>query len=191
MSDMHFTSDVHFGHNNIIKFCNRPFSSVEEMNEGLVVNWNASVKKNDVVWSLGDFSFMSFEKTKEILKRLNGEIHMVLGNHCQKIIQNRKELLDSGLVKDIRDYKELSVQLGNTKQHICLFHYAQRAWNRSHHGSWQLFGHTHGDMEPYAKSVDVGIDSPWVTGKAEYRPFTLEEVAAFMKDREIIKHHAD
>lgn len=187
MSNLFFTSDVHFGHSNIIKFCNRPFASVEEMNEGLIERWNAVVNPGDTVWSLGDFAFMPFDKTMEVIKRLNGDLHMVLGNHDQKIAQNRKELLDSGLVKEIRDYKELS----HNKQRICLFHYAQRAWNGSHYGSWQLFGHTHGDMEPYGKSVDVGVDSPYVTGEAPYRPFSFEEVEAFMRNREVIKHHAD
>lgn len=185
----HFTSDVHFGHNNIIKFCNRPFSSVEEMNEQLIERWNNVVKPNDTVWSLGDFAFLPYEQTKQIIKRLNGNLHMVLGNHCQKIAQNRKELISSGLVKEIHDYKEISVQTSAGKQKICLFHYAQRAWNGSHYGSWQLFGHTHGDMEPYGKSVDVGIDSPFVTGQPEYRPFSLEEVEEFMRNQPIFKHH--
>lgn len=187
MSNMFFTSDVHFGHANIIKFCNRPFASVEEMNEGLIERWNEVVKPGDTVWSLGDFAFLPFPKTIEIIKRLNGNLHMVLGNHCQKIAQNRKELLESGLVKEIRDYKELSLN----KQRICMFHYAQRAWNGSHYGAWQLFGHTHGDMEPYGKSVDVGVDSPFILGYAPYRPFAFEEVSQFMTNQPVIKHHDD
>lgn len=183
MSNLFFTSDVHFGHANIIKFCNRPFASVDEMNEGLIQRWNEVVKPGDTVWSLGDFAFMPYDKTVETIKRLNGDLHMVLGNHDQKIAQNRKELLVSGLVKEIRDYKELSWN----KQKMCLFHYAQRAWNGSHYGSWQLFGHTHGTMEPYGKSVDVGVDSPFILGEAPYRPFSFEEVSDFMRNREVIK----
>lgn len=174
---------IFFFHANIIRLCNRPFDSVEEMNETLIKNWNAVVKKGDIVWSLGDFSFSSIENTIEIIKRLNGDLHMVLGNHDQKIAQNRKELLATGLVKEICDYKELSWN----KQKMCLFHYAQRAWNGSHYGSWQLFGHTHGTMEPYGKSVDVGLDSPYILDQAPYRPFAFEEVSNFMRNREVIK----
>lgn len=174
---------IFFFHANIIRYCNRPFDDVEEMNEKLIENWNAVVKKGDIVWSLGDFSFSTIENTIETIKRLNGDLHMVLGNHDQKIAQNRKELLVSGLVKEICDYKELSWN----KQKMCLFHYAQRAWNGSHYGSWQLFGHTHGTMEPYGKSVDVGVDSPFILGEAPYRPFSFEEVSDFMRNREVIK----
>lgn len=185
MQDLYFTSDVHFGHANIIKYSNRPFASVDDMNEQLVDRWNKTVKKHDIVWSLGDFAFLPFERTKEILGRLNGQIHMVLGNHCQKIQQNRKELVNLGLVKEVRDYKELSWD----KQRMCLFHYPQRAWNGSHYGSWQLFGHVHGTMEPYGKSVDVGMDSAWVLGHTPYRPFSFEEIREFMRSREVIKDY--
>lgn len=183
MANLYFTSDVHLGHTNIIKFCNRPFNSVEEMNEGLIQNWNAVVKPGDTVWSLGDFAFLPFEKTVEIIKRLNGNLYMVLGNHCQKIIQNRKMLVESGLVKEICDYKEIKW----LNQKMVLFHYAQRTWNGAHYGTWQLFGHTHGTMAPYGKSVDVGIDSPFITGKAEHRPFSFEEINEFMSKQDLIK----
>lgn len=178
-----FTSDMHFGHANIINFCQRPFASVEEMNEGLIERWNAVVQPGDVVWSLGDFAFMPFENTLEVLKRLNGDLHMVLGNHDQKIANNRKLLLESGLVKEIRDYKEVTWN----KQRMCLFHYAQRTWNASHYGSWQLFGHTHGTLAPYGRSVDVGVDSPFILGEPVYRPFAFDEITVFMKDRPVIK----
>ena len=183
MSNLFVTSDLHLGHANIIKYSRRPFSSVDDMNERLVENWNSVVKDGDTVWSLGDFAFMPFDKTLEILKRLNGNINLVLGNHCQKIQANRKMLLESGLVKEMRDYKELSWD----KQKMVLFHYAQRTWNGSHYGAWQLFGHTHGTMEPYGKSVDVGVDSPYILGTPVYRPFSFEEIRDFMRDREVIK----
>lgn len=182
MSNLFFSSDLHFGHANSIKYCNRPFSDVQEMNEGLIAGWNRVVGKNDTVWTLGDFAFMQLDPIMDVLSRLNGNHHMVLGNHCQKIAANRKLLLEKGLVKEIRDYKELSFD----KQKIVLFHYPQRAWNGSHYGSWQLHGHVHGTMEPYGRSVDVGVDAAWVTGKAEYRPLSFEELREYMKSREVV-----
>lgn len=76
-----FTSDTHFFHNNIISYCNRPFSSVEEMNEGLIEKWNSVVGKNDIVWHLGDFCFGKKENVLEIVPKLNGRINLVMGNH--------------------------------------------------------------------------------------------------------------
>lgn len=76
-----FTSDTHFFHNNIIQYCNRPFSSVDEMNEKLIENWNSVVGKNDIIWHLGDFCFGKKENIHEILPRLNGRINLVMGNH--------------------------------------------------------------------------------------------------------------
>lgn len=76
-----FTSDLHFGHQNIMKFCNRPWKTVEEMNEGLIANWNSVVKDDDIVFDLGDFAFAPNSKWKEILGRLKGKHYLILGNH--------------------------------------------------------------------------------------------------------------
>lgn len=76
-----FTSDLHFCHRNIIKFCNRPWKTVEEMNEGLIANWNSVVKDDDIVFDLGDFAFAPNSKWKEILGRLRGKHYLILGNH--------------------------------------------------------------------------------------------------------------
>jgi calcineurin-like phosphoesterase family protein len=73
------TSDTHFGHANIIKYCHRPFSSVEEMDETLVERWNAIVRPQDHVYHLGDVAMQP--KALQIVKRLNGHKRLVLGNH--------------------------------------------------------------------------------------------------------------
>lgn len=176
-----FTSDIHFYHNNIIKYSNRPFNDVNHMNDSLINNWNSVVGENDTVYSLGDFAFAKVGKILEILSQLKGNIHLINGNHDEEIIKNAKQLLDSGYVKSISDYKEIRVD----GQFICLFHYGSRVWNKSHRGSWQLYGHSHGTLPPYGKSVDVGVDAPFVTGKAEYRPLSFDEVSKFMKSRKI------
>ena len=77
-----FTSDYHFCHTNVIKYDGRPFKDVEEMNESLIENWNHYIDTNDIVFYLGDLSFdRSGKQTQEIVKRLNGKIHYILGNH--------------------------------------------------------------------------------------------------------------
>ena len=82
---IYYTSDLHFGHKNIIKYENRPFESIEDMTEGLIERWNNKVTNNDVVYILGDFalknSYMNKAKILECFKRLNGYKYLVPGNH--------------------------------------------------------------------------------------------------------------
>lgn len=181
----HFVSDTHWGHTNIIKYSNRPFSSVPEMNEALIKNWNAVVQPNDTVWHLGDVAFCKYPEFKSIISRLNGNKNLVYGNHDKMIEQNEAELLRLGLFKSIQNYAEISVQ--GTK--VILFHYGMRVWNKSHHGSILLYGHSHGSLPPFGKSVDVGVDSKEIT--SEYRPVSEHEVLAYMKNRqgEVVDHH--
>lgn len=76
-----FTSDTHFGHANIIKYCNRPFASVDEMNEEIIKRWNSVVGANDLVWHLGDFALGGYKNVLDIVPQLNGKINLVMGNH--------------------------------------------------------------------------------------------------------------
>lgn len=76
-----FTSDLHFFHRNIIKCCNRPYNTIEEMNEALINNWNSVVKDDDIIFNLGDFAFASKSKWKEIIEQLKGKHYLILGNH--------------------------------------------------------------------------------------------------------------
>lgn len=74
-------SDTHFYHDNIIKYCDRPYANSQEMNEDLISKWNAVVGKDDIIWHLGDFCFGSRNHVREILLRLNGRVNLVMGNH--------------------------------------------------------------------------------------------------------------
>lgn len=74
-----FTSDLHIGHQNIIKYCQRPFKDIDDMNESLIRNWNKVVRNGDLVYHIGDFSFR--ERGLEYERRLNGNIVHILGNH--------------------------------------------------------------------------------------------------------------
>ena len=76
-----FTSDTHFNHNNILTYCPRPWATVEEMNEGLIENWNHTVGPGDTVYHLGDFAMGDRTMVPNILSRLNGHIILVRGNH--------------------------------------------------------------------------------------------------------------
>lgn len=76
-----FISDLHFYHKNIIHLQDRPYTSVEEMNETLIASWNNTVAKGDVVYIIGDFSFGKYDETKAIVEKLNGVKVLIRGNH--------------------------------------------------------------------------------------------------------------
>lgn len=76
-----FTSDTHFGHRNILNFCERPFKDTDEMDETIIANWNNKVGKNDIVFHLGDFAFATNKRWQDLICKLNGKIILVLGNH--------------------------------------------------------------------------------------------------------------
>lgn len=185
-NDTWFISDTHWGHANIIRYSHRPFTDVEEMNEKMAQEWNKLVKPGDTVYHQGDVAFMPFTKLQNYLWRLNGTIKLVLGNHDKEITKNRHALLAQGKIDSIEYYRELKLP---GCPMIILFHYGMRVWNKSHHGSILLYGHSHGSLPPFGKSVDVGVDSKEIT--PEYRPIHLDEVLKYMEKREqsVVDHH--
>ena len=112
---------------------------------------------------------------------------MIKGNHDHS--DAFRMYIAHNKVIETTQYKEMKVAGVNT----CLFHFPIASWHRQHHGAWHLYGHSHGTLPPHGKSVDVGVDSPWITGKPEYRPFSFQEIETFMRTREISKedYHAD
>lgn len=169
----YFSSDSHYFHANIIKYSQRPFSSVEKMNETLITNWNSRVKPTDTAYHLGDFGFGRPEQLKQILRRLNGQKYLIFGNH-DKQLRKEKELL--GYFGWAKDYAEINID----HQKIILSHYSFRVWNQSHRGSWNLFGHSHGSLydDPHLLSMDVGVDCH------NYFPISFEEVRKHMSSKE-------
>ncbi|MAE86668.1 MAG: hypothetical protein CMB80_28295 [Flammeovirgaceae bacterium] len=77
----YFTSDLHFGHRNIIRYCNRPFNTVSEMNLGIIENWNNVVTDKDRVFVVGDVALCGTEEAKEYITQLNGHKICIKGNH--------------------------------------------------------------------------------------------------------------
>ena len=91
---IYFTADTHFGHCNVIRFCDRPFASAEEMDEAMIQNWNDRVTGNDTVYILGDMFFRS-TNAEEILKRLKGKKRLIFGNLGRKALFNAMPLPDA------------------------------------------------------------------------------------------------
>jgi len=184
-SKMFFTSDTHWGHSNIIRFSNRPYRDVNHMNEELIKNWNETVPEDGIVYHLGDVSLTNQGTTKDILDRLNGKIYLICGNH-------EKSVLKSAGCKDrfewIKEKFELAVPSEN--QLITLCHYSHRVWNKSHHGKWHLYGHSHDSLSDWGKSIDCGVDTAYRL-LGEYRPFKFEEIKDILDKRVTseVDHH--
>lgn len=156
-----FTADTHFGHNNIIKYCERPFATIEEHDVVLMNNWNSVVKGGDTVYHLGDFGFL----TERILPRLHGNIHLIRGNHDSVELQKHRRW---NFVKDVH----------RMKKDGCIFflsHYAHRSWPQMNHGAIHLFGHSHGNLPDFGRSTDVGVDR-W-----NYTPVSIDQIIQKMK----------
>jgi calcineurin-like phosphoesterase family protein len=189
MKNTYFISDPHFGHKNIIKYANRPFTSVDEMDETIIKNWNGMIGKTDEVYILGDVSLTNSERTNEILNRLNGRLYLIKGNH-EKSVMSSKENRDR--FEWIKDYYELKYEYNGKRNMIVMCHYAMRVWNKSHHGAYHLYGHSHDSLEyeQWGKSMDVGIDSA-ARIFGEYRPFTFDEIDGILSKRipKEIDHH--
>jgi len=162
------SADHHFGHANIIRFCNRPFSSVEEMDEKLISNWNALVKQNDLVLYLGDFSLL--ERVNQYLGRLNGNIKVVPGSHDYRWIQRLSPgWATSGKIEILPRMVSISGLL--PKLPVVLCHYAMRVWDKSHYGALHFYGHSHGKLRKLINSCDVGVDC-W-----DFKPVNFLEAA--------------
>ena len=182
-----FTADTHFDHAKIIEHSHRPFANVAEMNEALIENWNANVQPGDTVWHLGDVAFRSKQPIDAWLRRLNGHINIVLGNH-----DRTSEALGSRAAS-VQDVKYLR----HEKQRLWLSHYAHRTWRNSNHGALHLFGHSHGDLlVTDGRLMDVGVDAVarWAADgrplyAEAYRPLKFEEVVALLERQPATDHH--
>lgn len=175
----YFSSDWHLGHKNIIKFDNRPFDTIEEMDKTIIRNYNSIVSPDDNFYYLGDFSFTSKNKTEDYLRQLNGRLFFIRGNHDKK--------------DTIELYKKYGTYLGGLEeisiegQKIILCHYAMKVWNGSHHSSYHLYGHSHHSLKEDINSLsfDVGCNG-W-----DYKPLSFEEIKNKMDKKQFkaIDHH--
>lgn len=191
-----FTSDTHFGHENIIRYCDRPFENVAHMDRELIASWNQCVCDNDTVYHLGDFTFGDEHKAREYFRCLNGRI-WVLGNawhHDARWLSSVGWVGTSGKqampglapfwsashhqVHILPALHVLEFPEWGTKGHslgVTLCHYPLAVWDRSHYGAWHLYGHSHGQHQNGGLSFDVGVDCN------QYRPVSLGGVWRQMK----------
>jgi calcineurin-like phosphoesterase family protein len=162
-----------FFHKGIITHTNRPYQTIEEMNEDLIRRWNSVVGKKDLTYYVGDFAFMNHAS---IRMRINGKIELVIGNHDKMSLAKYQNLFTN--VHDL-------LYLRRFDPHIMLCHYPMRSWKNSVHGTQHLYGHCHGRMLPLGLSFDVGVDC-W-----NYYPISYEQVQEKMKTLQMYKEYKD
>ncbi len=187
------TGDTHARHANIIKYSKRPFRSVQEMDDQLVLNINSTVGEHDTLYHVGDVASHDLEG---FLERINcKKIVLIEGNH-DRIRSNQRRLFSG-----IYAMYTIKTEFDGIPTDIVLCHYAMRVWNKSHYGAYHAYGHSHGSLpeDPNARSMDVGVDSiaqklspDGVTLRPEdYRPISLLEFHNYMKLKQWkpIDHH--
>ncbi|HJW40760.1 MAG TPA: hypothetical protein VJ476_05955 [Rhizomicrobium sp.] len=174
-----FVADEHYGHKNIIQFCNRPFTTTDQMQDGLIKLHNEVVAPRDHVYHIGDMFWRTLPlyRATAIMDKLNGIHYYILGNHEEMFEKEDNGYFFKSRFMWIKERTRIK-PAGGPKAGIVLDHFAGRVWDQSDKGSWQLYGHTHGDLpeDPSLLSMDVGIDSsPFL------RPFSLAEVRVLME----------
>lgn len=193
----YYIADCHFGHPAILRLDHRPFADLQQMEESMVMLWNAAVKKGDTVYILGDFCWGKADEWLRILRRLNGQKVLIQGNHDLK--QYPPELRQE--FSDIKDYKEIH----DGDRHVLLCHYPIPFYKRSNDPSYyMLCGHVHNTQEnEYLEKwtaelraahradpapvhanncgqiINVGAMKPWM----DYTPRTLDELIARVLSR--------
>ena len=181
-----FTSDLHFGHRNVIRFCDRPFEDEKEMARGLIKNWNDVVKPNDFIFSLGDFSWWAGRhEVKKLVEQLHGKKYFIPGNHCK---EGMYDLVSDHDFHECSDIVHLFVrgQEGDPRfkdvkvYEIVLCHYPLACFSHSDaKNCYHFFGHIHSRKDQpmsefgqpiyikEGKMLDVGVDR-W-----DYKPIDL------------------
>ena len=180
-----FTSDLHFGHENALRFDKRPFASVEEMDAELIRRWNAKVGKRDLVYVLGDMIWKSRKgEAEQIIRSLNGQIILIKGNH-DRFLHNAKA---KAALAGVKDYDDICVTLENGKKRRCILsHFFIPMYNGHRHKTVHLHGHSHKTDE----SVMEYMISAFLNGAGyrneiynvgcmywNYEPVTLDEMLA-------------
>lgn len=180
----YYIADLHFGHENCLALDNRPFKTIQDHDAFLIKQWNEKVNIDDDVYIIGDVSWHNATKTIEIFNSLNGNKHLIIGNHDKKFLRN-KDFRDQFV--EVADYKEITLD-DRGKCRIVLCHYPIPCFNHHYYGWYHLYGHVHNSFEwnmmkrnrylmeelydVPCKMYNVGA----MLGYMNYTPKTLEEI---------------
>jgi calcineurin-like phosphoesterase family protein len=176
-----FISDFHFGHKNVLKYDNRPFKNIEEHDESIIKIFNGTVCSEDDVFYLGDFALCGSSHMSDCIHQLRGNLHFIRGNHDKH--------------QTIKLYEKFGKYLGEQatirieNQQIVLNHCRLFVWEGSHRGTWNIHGHSHGNLDnvPWGKSIDVSANN------IDYRPIEFYEIKNRLDkiQPKIVDHHEE
>jgi calcineurin-like phosphoesterase family protein len=184
-----FTADQHFGHLNIIRYCDRPYRSVEEMDAALVANWNAVVGPLDTVHVLGDVAMGWRHESLPLVARLDGHKVLYPGNHDRcwyghggRALDKEQEYLEAGF-DEIRQ-GPTTITVGGRQVLACHLPYRGDSGEDDRYdefrpvdeGAWLVHGHVHEKWRRQDHMINVGVDV-W-----DFTPVAEETVAGLMKD---------
>jgi calcineurin-like phosphoesterase family protein len=171
-----FTSDWHLGHSNILKpdYDNRPFDTIQEHDEVIIHNFNDLVEDNDTVYYLGDFALCRKDKMERYISQLRGKLNFIRGNH------DKNDTIK--LYKKYGNYLGEQATIEVNKQKITLNHCKMYVWFHSHHGAWNVHGHSHGGLDHvmWGKSIDVSINL------TRYYPVSFPALKKIMDEKHTI-----
>lgn len=165
-----YIADLHFGHEKVIGFDNRPFTSVAEMDAEMIKRWNESANKRDEIYIVGDFAYRSDHEYSWYLSKLNGKKHLIIGNHDYRILKDEK-------AQSYFESIHHMISVKDDNREVILFHYPILEWKGYFRGSLHIFGHIH---EASHRMYDYICNQPNMLNAGasiiDYRPATLQEL---------------
>ena len=168
----YYIADTHFGHENVIRFDNRPFMNVGEMDKEMIKYWNACVSEKDDIYVIGDFAYRNKHDFIWYLKQLKGHKHLIVGNHDGKLLEDKAAI---AYFETVSHYLEIV----DDNRRIILSHYPLAEWNGYHRESFHIYGHIHNKTDgafQYMKKMERAINAAVCINN--YVPCTLSELIA-------------
>lgn len=171
----YYISDLHIGHTNILKLSHRPFDTMDEMIEKIIKNWNKTVKTEDDVYILGDVFYRYDGNMKELLQKLNGHKHLIIGNHEKQLLKNKQALY---MFDSVEYYKEIFDTVNGKQVQVIMCHYPICEWNGYFKNSIHLFGHIHNNTTNDTYKIIKKIKNAYNVGAdiLNFSPQTLSDV---------------
>lgn len=165
-----YTADLHLGHANSIRFDNRPFSDVNEMDKMLIYNWNYVTNKDDDIYINGDFIYRGEKEASWYLRQLKGRKHLIIGNHDGAILKDDRAL-------SYFESVEKMMHVIDGRNHICMCHFPIAEWNGFYKGHYHIYAHIHNntnDVYHFMKKYDRALNAGCMINN--YKPVTLNEL---------------
>ena len=171
-----YIADTHFGHKNVLKFDNRPFASVDEMDRVLIEQWNAVVGSDDDIYIIGDFCYRSTKEPLWYLKQLKGRKHLILGNHDEYLLRDEKVMEEFVSVNNM-------VRIKDGTYSIVLCHFPLAEWYGYYRKTWHIYGHIHNKKQKcyqFLEHEERALNAGCIIN--HYTPVTIEQLIAYNEE---------